>query len=106
MAGVVLGVVAGAAVGNDHGSVVSVDPEARRGAAWRHDDKHRDVQLYCMVSHGHGEVTISGNDHALPLLSLGGQKHVDMYSYVICMYTQPTSTDLVEVNEESPHSVN
>lgn len=73
MAGMVLRVLASAAIGDDHGAVVPVDPEARRGTAGRHDDEHRDLQLHGMVSHGHGEVTVSGHDHALPLLLLGAK---------------------------------
>lgn len=75
MAGVVLGIAAGAAVGDNHGAVISVDPEAGRGATWRHDDKHRDLQIHCVVRHGHGEVTVSGHDHTHPLLLLQAQKH-------------------------------
>jgi len=67
---VVLRGVAGAAVGDDHGAVVTVGPEARRGAARRHDDEHRDLQLHAVVGHGHGEATVAGHDHALPLLRL------------------------------------
>lgn len=70
MTGVVLRVVARAAIGDDHGAVVPVDPEARRGAARRHDGEHRDLQLHGVVGHGHGEVTVTGHDHALPLLRL------------------------------------
>lgn len=67
-----LGVVSGAAVRDDHGAVVSVDPQAAGGAARRHDDEDGDLQLHRVVSHGHGEVTVSGHDHALPLLLLQG----------------------------------
>lgn len=70
MAGVVLGVVTRAAVGDDHGPVVSVDPEASGGTARRHNDKHGDLELHCVVSHGHGEVAVGGHDHPLPLLLL------------------------------------
>lgn len=69
----VLGVVTGAAVRDDHGPVVSVDPQAAGGAAGRHNDEDGDLQLHRMVSHGHGEVTVSGHDHALPLLLLHQQ---------------------------------
>lgn len=73
VASVVLGVVTGAAVGDDHGAVVSVDPQAAGGAARRHDDKDGDLELHRVVSHGHGEVTVGGHDHALPLLLLHRQ---------------------------------
>lgn len=43
VAGMVAGVMSSAAVGDDHGAVVSVDPEARWGAAWRHDGEHGDL---------------------------------------------------------------
>lgn len=66
----ILGVTAGAAVGDNHGAVVSVDSEARRGAARRHDDKHRYLQLRRMVGHSHGEVTVRGHNHPFPLLLL------------------------------------
>lgn len=69
----VLGVVTGAAVGDDHGPVVSVDPQAAGGAARRHDDKDGDLELHRMVSHGHGEVTVRGHDDAPPLLLLHQQ---------------------------------
>lgn len=71
---VLLGVVSGAAVRDDHGSVVSVDPQAAGGAAGRHDDEDGDLQLHRVVSHGHGEVAVGGHDHALPLLLLQGYK--------------------------------
>lgn len=70
MASVILGVTSCAAIGDDHSTIVSVDPEARRGTTGWHDDKCRDLQLHCMVSHSHGEVTVCGQDHTLPLLLL------------------------------------
>lgn len=66
----VLGVVSSAAVRDDHGSVVSVDPQAAGGAARRHDDEDGDLQLHRVVSRGHGEVAVGGHDHTLPLLLL------------------------------------
>lgn len=102
MASVALGVMASAAIGDDHSAVVSVDPEARRGTAGRHDGKHGDLKLHCMVSHSHGEVTVSGHNHTLPLLLLDTHKHMlEMYSDIIRMSTQKIAIDLLEVN--APH---
>lgn len=43
VASVVAGVMSSAAIGDDHGAIVPVDPEARRGAAGRHDGKYGDL---------------------------------------------------------------
>lgn len=76
MASVVLRITAGVAEGDDHGAVVSVDPEPRWRTAGRHDDEDGDLHLCCVVSNGHGEVTVSGHDHTLPLLLLQAHRHV------------------------------
>ena len=66
------GVPGRAAVRDDHGTVVSVGPEARRGTAGRHDDEHRDLQLHGVMGQGQGEVTAVSHDHTLLLLPLVG----------------------------------
>lgn len=66
----VLRVVSSAAVRDDHGAVVSVDPQAAGRAARRHDDEDGDLHLHRVVSHGHGEVAVGGHDHTLALLLL------------------------------------
>lgn len=70
VSGVADGVPGRAAVGNNHSAVVSVHAQARRRAARRHDDEHRDPQLHRVKRHRHREAGVRGHDHTLPLLIL------------------------------------
>lgn len=70
VSGVADGVPGRAAVGNNHSAVVSVHAQARRRAARRHDDEHRDPQLHRVIRHRHREAGVRGHDHTLPLLIL------------------------------------